>query len=85
MHERDSGERLERPVVEEEGEAAPLVLLGGDELCREAFALGLARAASRAPASAARRLRRAETISAAPARPDQPGGDERLAAVSASR
>ncbi len=31
-HERDSRERLHRPVVEEEGDAPPLVLLGGEDL-----------------------------------------------------
>ena len=31
-HERDAGERLHRPVVEEERDAAPLVLLGCENL-----------------------------------------------------
>ncbi len=30
-HQRDPGEVLNRPVVEEEGDPPPLVLLGGDQ------------------------------------------------------
>ena len=38
-HQRDPGEVLHRPVVEEEREAAPLVLLGGDDPLDEPLAL----------------------------------------------
>ena len=31
-HERDAGERLHRPVVEEQRDAPPLVLLGREDL-----------------------------------------------------
>ena len=41
-HEADPGERLHGPVVEEECEPAPLLLLGRDQLIREAGAFGLA-------------------------------------------
>ena len=34
-HQRDARERLHRPVVEEERESPPLVLLGGDQSLRE--------------------------------------------------
>ena len=33
-HERDTRERLHRPVVKEQRDAAPLVLLGGENLLR---------------------------------------------------
>src|SRR2546428_57562 len=39
-HQRDAGERLHRPVVQEERKPAPLVLLGGDQLLGEARLLG---------------------------------------------
>ena len=42
MHERDSGHRLEWPVVEEDREPAALVLLRGDQPVREPSALVLA-------------------------------------------
>ena len=38
-HQRDPGEVLHRPVVQEEREPAPLVLLGGDDPLDEALAL----------------------------------------------
>ena len=43
-HQRDPGEVLHRPVVQEEGEPAPLVLLGGDDPLDEAFPLGVGNA-----------------------------------------
>ena len=39
-HERDPGHRLDRPVVQEQGEPAALVLLGRDQLVREPRMLG---------------------------------------------
>ena len=42
MHEGDPGHGLDGPVVEEEREPAPLVLLGGDELLGQPGALVLA-------------------------------------------
>ena len=41
-HQRDPRQRLHRPVVEEEREPAPLLLLGGDQLVGQARALRLA-------------------------------------------
>jgi hypothetical protein len=41
-HQRDTGEVLDGPIVQEEREAAPLVLLGGDDPVGEAAALRLA-------------------------------------------
>ena len=57
VHERDAGQRLERAVVEENNEAPPLVLLGGDELRGEPGALGRARAARSSRALRRRRAR----------------------------
>ena len=39
-HQRDAGEVLHRPVVEEQRDPAPLVLLGGDQSLGEPSALG---------------------------------------------
>jgi len=39
-HQRDAGQRLDRPVVEKERQPAALLLLGGHELPRESLAVG---------------------------------------------
>jgi hypothetical protein len=46
-HERDAGQRLDRPVVQEDGEPSPLVLLGRDELVGQPCALEVRVAANR--------------------------------------
>jgi hypothetical protein len=49
-HERDSGQRLHRPVVQEESDSSPLVLLRRNELLEEALAVALLLPSLAAPA-----------------------------------
>jgi len=53
-HQRDPRERLDRPVVEEQGEPSSLVLLGCDQLLEQADALALLAAALALPPLALR-------------------------------